>query len=169
MHLLFALFFALFAAVCSGLDGLLKSKKNYNYKKSLVPAGPYTEFNLCEKYYKEYRDLWLMCPGECETKIKTEMSFYPSVKNTFGYLSGEQLVERWAVTKARIETAKQGKAPVCLTGIAYCPVPIPNDNYAWAVKAGQSPLPYVKMNIKDLVEKQREHLRMEEERSATKI
>lgn len=169
MHLLFALFWALFAAVCSGLDGLIKAKKANDYKKSLVPAGPYTEFNLCEQYYKEYRDMYLQHPEECETKIKNEMACYPSVQNAFSYLSGGQLIDKWVVTKARIETAKQGKAPVCLTGIAYCPAPIPNDNYAWAAKPAQSPLPYVKMTIKDLVEKQKEHLRIEEERSAAKV
>ena len=145
MHLLLGLLGLLFVAICSGLDGILKYKKDADFHKNKRPCGMATEYELCWKYYEQWRDQ--VDRPDFRDQIFADMNSYYGVRAWFEnspyHLENEKLLEGWIRTKARLETAKQGKAPMCLTGGTTAAMPIP-DGIEWACKTSISPFTDIK-------------------------
>lgn len=145
MHLILGLLFLLFAAVCASLDSITKHTKTVRYHKSCAPCGALTEYKLCLEYYNKYRRIMEQHPNEFRSMIISDMGPYPEIRQYYrtSILPNENFVEDCAATKARLETAKQGKAPIVLTHNTAAPAQIPSD-YKWTYGIGISPIIYVK-------------------------
>jgi len=143
MHLIFGLLLLLFAAVCASLDSFTKWKKSDNYQKSKRPCGAATEYMIAWELYKKYRDLTEK--PDFRERVLSELNSWPDVRSKISnqyYRDPELLMDSVITAAARLRTAQQGKAPVCLTHGTSAAFPIPDGN-DWAVQVGQNPMTYI--------------------------
>ena len=150
MHLVFALVLAFLLAILHAVKDTTDFVQKERYKKKLVPYGTAIEYKLASAKYKEIWEQYAATADQglssaerwkpIEEKIYAEMRTYGgNIYRVFDRNArhGADLMRRWPVVYARLETAKRGRNPLCVG--EKIPKPLP-DGVDWALVVGKTPL-----------------------------